>query len=306
MKKIFSLLTILSLGLMSFATDWSAIAWLADGAGEGAYANKYKVEAAFGQNVINIQKPGFAAEAGIYTNFPAGISSCDLPTGKYVIEGAGMVMYLSAFTAKETKVSVEAGGVTYDCKVFYADGTGEISQDEPGDEPGDEPQPGDLTPATFYGREVKPVAGSDVTFNWSITRNADATLTFEISWSSEIAGVVPQVSINDVYTTLPMQGMLARFTTKETYTDGSKPVIFFLIAYTGNAARIDVDYTVGAGNTKPGDQPGDQPGEQPGDNPGQGINNASVSAKTHKVIENGQIVILKNGIRYNALGVEIK
>ena len=291
MKKIFSLLTILSLGLMSFATDWSAIAWLADGAGEGAYANKYKVEAAFGQNVINIQKPGFAAEAGIYTNFPAGISSCDLPTGKYVIEGAGMVMYLSAFTAKETKVSVEAGGVTYDCKVFYADGTGEISQDEPGDEPGDEPQPGDLTPATFYGSEVKQVAGSDVTFNWSITRNADATLTFEISWSSEIPGVVPQVSINDVYTTLPMQGMLARFTTKETYTDGSKPVIFFLIAYTGNAARIDVDYTVGASNTKPG---------------GTAIDNVNAPVKARKVIENGQIVILKNGIRYNALGVEIK
>ena len=291
MKKIFSLLTILSLGLMSFATDWSAIAWLADGAGEGAYANKYKVEAAFGQNVINIQKPGFAAEAGIYTNFPAGISSCDLPTGKYVIEGAGMVMYLSAFTAKETKVSVEAGGVTYDFKVFYADGTGEISQDEPGDEPGDEPQPGDLTPATFYGSEVKQVAGSDVTFNWSITRNADATLTFEISWSSEISGVVPQVSINDVYTTLPMQGMLARFTTKETYTDGSKPVIFFLIAYTGNAARIDVDYTVGASNTKPG---------------GTAIDNVNAPVKARKVIENGQVVILKNGIRYNALGVEIK
>ena len=291
MKKIFSLLTILSLGLMSFATDWSAIAWLADGAGEGAYANKYKVEAAFGQDVINIQKPGFAAEAGIYTRFPAGISSCDLPTGKYVIEGAGMVMYLSAFTAKETKVSVEAGGVTYDCKVFYADGTGEISQDEPGDEPGNEPQPGDLTPATFYGSEVKQVAGSDVTFNWSITRNADATLTFEISWSSEIQGVVPQVSINDVYTTLPMQGMLARFTTKETYTDGSKPVIFFLIAYTGNAARIDVDYTVGASNTKPG---------------GTAIDNVNAPVKTRKVIENGQVVILKNGIRYNALGVEIK
>ncbi len=287
MKKIFSLLTILSLGLMSFATDWSAIAWLADGAGEGAYANKYKVEAAFGQDVINIQKPGFAAEAGIYTRFPAGISSCDLPTGKYVIEGAGMVMYLSAFTAKETKVSVEAGGVTYDCKVFYADGTGEISQDEPGDEP----QPGDLTPATFYGSEVKQVAGSDVTFNWSITRNADATLTFEISWSSEIPGVVPQVSIDGVYTTLPMQGMLARFTTKETYTDGSKPVIFFLIAYTGNAARIDVDYTVGASNTKPG---------------GTAIDNVNAPAKARKVIENGQIVILKNGIRYNALGAEMR
>lgn len=298
MKKIFSfVLALLCASVLTFATDWSSIAFLADGAGEGAYANKYKVEAAFGQNVVNIQKPGFAAEAGIYTNFPAGISSCDLPAGKYAIEGAGVVMYLSAFTAKETAVSVEAGGVTYDFKVFYADGTGEIS-DEPGDEPGDEPQQGDLTPVTFYGRDVRPVAGTDVTFDWSITRNADATLTFEISWSSDITGVVPQVSINDVYTTLPMQGTLARFTTKETYTDGDKPVIFFLIAYTGNAARIDVDYTVGASNEKPGDEPGDEPK--------QGINNASVSAKTHKIIENGQIVLIKNGMRYNILGSEIK
>ncbi len=296
MKKIFSfVMALLCASVLTFATDWSSIAFLADGAGEGAYANKYKVEAAFGQNVVNIQKPGFAAEAGIYTNFPAGISSCDLPAGKYAIEGAGVVMYLSAFTAKETAVSVEAGGVNYDFKVFYADGTGEIDNN-PGE--GGDPHPGDLMPATFYGRDVRAVAGTDVTFDWSITRNADATLTFEISWSSDIAGVVPQVSINDVYTTLPMQGTLARFTTKETYTDGDKPVIFFLIAYTGNAARIDVDYTVGASNEKPGDEPGDEPK--------QGINNASVSAKTHKIIENGQIVLIKNGMRYNILGSEIK
>ena len=296
MKKIFSfVLALLCASVLTFATDWSSIAFLADGAGEGAYANKYKVEAAFGQNVVNIQKPGFAAEAGIYTNFPAGISSCDLPAGKYAIEGAGVVMYLSAFTAKETAVSVEAGGVNYDFKVFYADGTGEID-DNPGE--GGDPHPGDLTPATFYGRDVRPVAGTDVTFDWSITRNADATLTFEISWSSEITGVVPQVNINDVYSTLPSQGQIARFTTKETYTDGDKPAIFFLIAYPGNAARIDVAYTVGASNEKPGDEPGDEPK--------QGINNASVSAKTHKIIENGQIVLIKNGMRYNILGSEIK
>ena len=290
MKKIFSFIAIISFSLMSYATDWSSIEWLADGAGDGAYANKYKVEKAFGQNVINIQKPGFAAAPGIYTNFPAGISSCSLDAAGYVIDGAGMILYLSAFTAKETAVSVEAGGVTYDFKVFYADGTGEIS-DDPGDEPGDEPQHGDLTPATFYGRDVKPVAGSDVTFDWSITRNANATLTFENSWTGDIPGVVPQVSIDGVYTTLPMQGTLARFTTKETYTDGSKPAIFFLIAYTGNAARIDVDYTVGASNTKPG---------------GSAIDNINAPAKTRKVIENGQILILKNGIRYNALGTEIR
>ncbi len=292
MKKIFSfVMALLCACGLSFATDWSSIAFLADGAGEGAYANKYKVEAAFGQNVVNIQKPGFAAEAGIYTNFPAGISSCDLPAGKYAIEGAGVVMYLSAFTAKETAVSVEAGGVNYDFKVFYADGTGEID-DNPGE--GGDPHQGDLTPATFYGRDVRAVAGTDVTFNWSITRNADATLTFEISWSSEITGVVPQVSINDVYSTLPSQGQIARFTTKETYTDGDTPAIFFLIAYPGNAARIDVAYTVGASN------------EKPGDNPGQGVDNAFRPNKAHKVIENGMLYIIQNGVRYNALGAEIK
>lgn len=294
MKKIFSfVMALLCACMMSFATDWSSIAFLGDGAGGGAYTNKYKVEAAFGQNVVNIQLDG--DKPAIYSYFLAAVTSCSLPADQYRINGAGIYLYLTAFTAKETAVSVEAGGVTYDFKVFYADGTGEID-DNPGE--GGDPHPGDLTPATFYGRDVRPVAGTDVTFDWSITRNADATLTFEISWSSEITGVVPQVNINDVYSTLPSQGQIARFTTKETYTDGDKPTIFFLIAYTGNAARIDVDYTVGASNEKPGDEPGDEPK--------QGINNASVSAKTHKIIENGQIVLIKNGMRYNILGSEIK
>jgi len=39
---------------------------------------------------------------------------------------------------------------------------------------------------------------------------------------------------------------------------------------------------------------------------GQAVENMAVEAKTEKRIENGQIVILKNGIRYNALGVEMK
>ena len=113
MKKTLTLFLALFIGMMTFATDWSSIAYLADGAGDGAYANKYKVAAAFGQNVINIQQPGFAAAPGIYTNFPAGISSCTLNEGDYVIDGAGMILYLSAFTAKVTAVSVLAGGVSY-------------------------------------------------------------------------------------------------------------------------------------------------------------------------------------------------
>ena len=290
MKKIFSfVMALLCTSVMSFATDWSTIAFLGDGAGGGAYSNKYKVEAAFGQNVVNIQLDG--DKPAIYSYFSAAVTSCSLSADQYRMNGAGIYLYLTAFTAKETAVSVEAGGVNYDFKVFYADGTGEID-DNPGE--GGDPHPGDLTPATFYGRDVRPVAGTDVTFNWSITRNADATLTFEISWSSEITGVVPQVNINDVYSTLPSQGQIARFTTTETYTDGDTPAIFFLIAYPGNAARIDVTYTVGASN------------EKPGDNPGQGVDNAFRPNKAHKVIENGMLYIIQNGVRYNALGAEIK
>lgn len=290
MKKIFSfVMALLCTSVMSFATDWSTIAFLGDGAGGGMYSNKYKVEAAFGQNVVNIQLDG--DKPAIYSYFSAAVTSCSLSADQYRMNGAGIYLYLTAFTAKETAVSVEAGGVNYDFKVFYADGTGEID-DNPGE--GGDPHPGDLTPATFYGREVKDVAGTDVTFDWSITRNADATLTFEISWSSEITGVVPQVNINDVYSTLPSQGQIARFTTTETYTDGDTPAIFFLIAYPGNAARIDVAYTVGASN------------EKPGGNPGQGLDNAFRPNKAHKVIENGMLYIIQNGVRYNALGAEIK
>ena len=286
-----TLLAVLLVGMMAFATDWSTIEFLADGAGDGAYANKYKVEAAFGQNVINIQQPGFAQEPGIYTNFPAGIASCTLPESGYVIDGAGMILYLSAFTAKETPVTVEAGGVSYSFKVFYADGTGDIPVDpEPG--PGDDPQPGDLTPATFHGSEVVTCAGTDVTFNWAITRNADATLTFELTWSTDIVGSVPQVCVNGSFNTMPAQGRLARYTTTATFNDGETlSDTFFYMAYAGGAARIEITgYTVGASNEQPSAIENI-------------FNNVS---RTHKVIENGMLYIIKNGIRYNALGAEIR
>lgn len=295
MKKTLTLFFASLLGMMAFATDWSSIAYLADGAGDGAYANKYKVEAAFGQNVINIQKPGFAAAPGIYTNFPAGISSCSLSEDDYVIDGAGMILYLSAFTAKETAVSVVAGSVTYDFKVFYAEGTGEID-DKPGqggETPGGEPQ-GDLTPATYRSTEVVTCAGADVTFTWSITRNADATLTFELAWSSDIVGSVPQICIDGVFITMPAQARLARYTTTDTFTDGATlNNTFFYMAFAGGAARIEITgYTVGASN----------------ENEETTIENTPINrdARTRKVIVGGMMYIEKNGVRYNALGVEMK
>ena len=133
MKKLSFLCALLCASMMSFAIDWSGYAWLGDGAGGGAYANKYKMTLADGQAVVNIQKPGFADEAGIYTTFPAAVSDCSLPSGKYAAQGAGMVLYLSAFTAKETEVTVTHGTGTAVFTVYYEDGTeGGGRQQDPG------------------------------------------------------------------------------------------------------------------------------------------------------------------------------
>ena len=151
-----------------------------------------------------------------------------------------------------------------------------------------------MTPATYHGSEVVTCAGADVTFNWAITRNADATLTFELKWSSDIVGSVPQVCINGAFTTMPAQERVARFTTTATFVDGETlNDTFFYMAYAGGAARIDITgYTVGASNDEP----------QP-----MAIENIfNNETRTRKVIENGMLYIIKDGVRYNALGTEIK
>ena len=129
MKKFFFVAALLCASMMSFAIDWSSYEWLGDGAGGGAYSNKYKVAPATGQEVVNIQQPGFATEPGIYTSFPVAIddatkAECSLPEGKYAIQGAGISMYLSAFTAQETEVVIKDNiGTVYTFTVYYADGT---------------------------------------------------------------------------------------------------------------------------------------------------------------------------------------
>ena len=287
MKKLFFLTALLCASMMSWGIDWNAYDYLGDGAGEGAYSNKYKVAAAFGQTVVNIQPSLNGGIASIYTYFSAAITDCSLETDQYALNGAGIYLYLSAFSAKETAVTVTAGGLDYAFTVFYADGTGEVT---PGGDDDDEHGQGDLTPATYYGQSTQPVSGTDVVFDWSITRNADSTLTFAMSWDKEIQGVVPQVNINDVYTTMPCVGREAHFTTSATYTDGEELTIFFLVAYTGNAARIDLTYTVGSSNEKP-----------------EGVENTFIKGThTSKVIENGTLYFIKDGVRFNVLGTEVR
>ena len=110
--------------------DWSAFDFIGDGAGGGAYANKYKVQTVDGLSVVNIQKPGFADEAGIYLTVPAVISNCNV---NGAIQGTGMVLYLSSLTAKETEVTITHAQGTCTFWVYYADGA-EGGSDEGGED----------------------------------------------------------------------------------------------------------------------------------------------------------------------------
>ena len=92
--------------------DWDAIDFLGDGSPEQTFGNQFKVCKVGEQpSVVNIQKPGFAAETGIYVTFPSAVfGEISLSAGQYVIDGAGMVLYLSAFTQEYTEVTVNCDG----------------------------------------------------------------------------------------------------------------------------------------------------------------------------------------------------
>ena len=126
--KSFALLAMLFSALTLSAqsgVDWSTYEFLGDGAGGGAYSNKYKVAKVDGMNVVNIQAPGgnLGTTPGIYVSFEGigAIVNCDLES--YNAEGGGMIMHLSSFTSQETKVTVNCALGSKVFWVYYADGT---------------------------------------------------------------------------------------------------------------------------------------------------------------------------------------
>ena len=114
-------------GIVVSTCDWDNIEWLGDGSPEQTFGNQFKVcKDGTQPGVVNIQKPGWAAETGIYLTFPsAAFGEISLPENKYVKEGAGIVFYLSAFTAKETEVSVMCEGNEIIFTVYNDKGTDE-------------------------------------------------------------------------------------------------------------------------------------------------------------------------------------
>lgn len=99
------------------SVDWSTISWI--GSTDATYNEKFKCSTTEG--LVNIQKP-FGDEYGIYMTFPKDVDlTCNL-SGFYR-QGAGLLLYLSSFTAQETQVVATWEGGSRTFWVYYADGT---------------------------------------------------------------------------------------------------------------------------------------------------------------------------------------
>ena len=103
--------------------DWDHIDFLGDGSPEQTFGSQFKVCKPDNVGVVNIQKPGFADETGIYMTFPsAAFGTFSLAANQYAIQGAGVVFYLSAFSLRETEVTVNCDGNDIVFTVYNAKG----------------------------------------------------------------------------------------------------------------------------------------------------------------------------------------
>lgn len=94
--------------------NWDDIEWFNVGLGEGDESfNQFKIcKQGELPNVVNIQTAPWADNnKGIYINFPsAEFTTVSLPEGQYKIDGAGILLFLSAFSAQETEVTIQYKG----------------------------------------------------------------------------------------------------------------------------------------------------------------------------------------------------
>lgn len=140
MKKISFLFALLCASVMSFAFTSAPDTWI--GTTDATYANQFKWSEIDGvatpTDVVNIQKPGFASEIGIYITFPDAAFNAIYYNGTqkangtdFKIDGAGVVFYLSSLTAKNTEIILKNGETTrFGFNIYNEKGeTGELDSD---------------------------------------------------------------------------------------------------------------------------------------------------------------------------------
>ena len=163
MKKLSFLCALLCASMMSFAIDWSGVAWLGNGVGEG-YTEKYKAvvspELPAPGFINNLQTRG--GKPSIHVVMPsAAFGATSLQASQFESEGAGVFFHLDAFTALENEFTFVCDNVTYTFTVYFADGT--------------QGGGGNAEPTSEYCGEIMSSGNTEAAFTWQ-TNDAGAVV----------------------------------------------------------------------------------------------------------------------------------
>ncbi len=250
------------------APDWSTIDYLADGAGSGQYTDKYKYYCEDG-SAINIQKPGFADEAGIYATYPAADIQMDIDG--YAVQGTGAVLYLSNFTKKVTEINVTYAGGSTKAYVYYEDG-------EEGPTTTVDPSAPTTEPTSANPWKSIPNGGSQWYYNNTTKQNISNVVNIQKpGWADEdgvyitVPAGISQVDVNGVTT-----GVAA--------IDGAGFVVY-LSAMTKKINEVTVTQGLGTSyiqimNTEGSDDPTEAPTEESTEAPTEETTEAPTEAPT--------------------------
>lgn len=200
------------------------------------------------------------------------------------------------------QVALEGGKILFTERVLYTVGT---DCSNPSDE---DPIIGSCSGNSkgvdeYYTSNNAAAGGSDVLTNgydWSVATHQSGNVDIEVEFLDYLPGIAaPQLFLfkndggNEVLDgdPIPMRWMgLKAFYTLENQTNGAEIVFLVQIAYEMHVLFTErIRYTVGNNCQE------DTALEQP-----------TITTTARKVVENGQIYIIHNGIRYNALGTQIK
>lgn len=329
------------------ACKWDEIAFLGNGSGVAAYTDRFKVCTGdpAPTAVVNIQSPDWATEPGIYLNFPsAEWGAISLAEDQYKIQGAGILLYVSAFLYDaETEVTIVCQEVTYtltvknvspdekpvakktcaevytlakndavalnDVVVTFANGKNVWVKDATASMLVFLPAASDAFKA---GDVLSEVAGVVDIYNgvYEVKPTADqVTAIVATSGEAPAAEVVAEVATTDVNKYIVMQNV--EFAEDAAFAEGTQSNITINGVAVRNQFKNGYSFTAGKKyniygvvtiySNKP--QVYFITAEEAS---GTAIDNTVVSEKAIKMFENGQLIIIKNGVKYNALGSVIE
>lgn len=327
------------------ACNWDEIAFLGNGSGNAAYTDRFKVCVGdpAPSSVVNIQS-SFGTEPGIYVTFPsAEFGAISLNEDQYAIQGAGMLLYVSAFLYDaETEVTVVCQNVEYTLTVKNANP--ETAPVEP------------ITCFDIYQMAKYDVVDllNDVTVTYANGKNVwvvDGSASMLIYFSANtnyapgdvLSGVAGVVDIyNGVYEIKPSADQAAAIvatpgevpaaiqTVVVETADMNKYIVMPGIQFEADAAFAEgtqSNITMNGVTVRNQFKNGYafEAGKKYNvygvvtiyqNNPQvyfitaeeldtTGFDNATTEQKAIKLIEDGKLVIIKNGVRYNAQGVQL-